>query len=58
MVRHRLVHLNGVGVRISQLAPSVCVLTIISANERFMNGLSKRKSVHLRMTHVQFVHFF
>ena len=25
-------------------------------NEKFMNVLSKRNSVHLRMTHVQFVH--
>ena len=28
----------------------------LSGNGRFMNGLSKRNSGHLRMTHVQFVH--
>ena len=30
--------------------------SVVAGNERFMNGLSKRNSVHLRMTHVQFVH--
>ena len=53
-----LFRINNVGphMKITCSVNSVTLEHYAPGNERFMNVLSKRNSVHLRMTHVQFVH--